>query len=388
LLICFGSYLRTLKALFSCGFEPNERLEEVVGIFPERDQLAVYVGFAPIQIVAAAVLDVLKHKTRLGEDMFSNIVNLLVNVAEILVQHGARLSLDAPPLVRSNERTKPSATGDSVGATASDSEIQNRSGLKIQSNKELTQLLGSPRMTAAQTYFKELKPAAGQDHFIFHSDKHQTIENSLAPGGSDDKTCALCWKPFGLLVRKHRCRISVRFVCDECSSHRVLAGREEHRVSDGQFLLAKAEEVKEVNRRLSAAVEHAQRMVQQQQQKQQQQDRQKEPTSQRSRTATAAARLQKLEADDESHRDSLFGGILASMASSLTGSEEGSITAQSDSVAGLSSQLNLTRDQLNERGDKLTTLAEKSDKLVSASRDFASMAKELNRKSNQGFFGW
>jgi hypothetical protein len=43
---------------------------------------------------------------------------------------------------------------------------------------------------------------------------------------------------------------------------------------------------------------------------------------------------------------------------------------------------------LNERGDKLSSLADKSDKLVTAASDFEAMAKELNRKTNQGLFPW
>lgn len=339
-----------------------------------------YVGFAPIQIVAAAALDVLKEKESLSEELFSNVVNLLVNISEVLVRNGARLSLEAPPLFRSADRTKPIALSDSNDA----SEKEDRSGLKIQSNKGLMQLLGSPRIATAQKSYKELKPANGQGRFVFHWDKNQTIENSLAPGGSDDRTCAVCWKPFGMLVRKHRCRISVRFVCEECSSHRVLADGEEHRVTDGQFLLANADEIRDVNRKLNAAIDHELKVKQQQQV-------QKEPPTQRFSAAATAARLQRLEAEEESNRDSLFGGFLAGVASSLAGSDIEPATAgaaQADSISGLSSQLNQTRDQLNERGDKLNTLAEKSDKLVSASQDFAAMAKELNRKSSQGFFGW
>jgi hypothetical protein len=382
------SCFRTLKVLFSCGFEPNERLETVVGSFPEREELSSYVGFAPIQIVAATMLDVLQNRDSLGEELFSNTVNLLVNVVEVLVQNGARTSLEAPPLLRSQERTKLSTTSESNAVVESEKEVVGRSGLKIQSNKELMQLLGSPRMTTAQKDFKDCKAAAVQSHFGFHTDKNEIIENSLAPGGSDDKTCAVCWKPFGLLVRKHRCRISVRFLCDECSSHRVVADGEEHRVSDGQFILAKAEEIKEVNRKLSAAVEHN---IILQQQHLEQAARPRETPGKVFSTAANAARLQRLEAEAESNRDFLLGGIFSSVANSLMGTDDksssGGSASQADSISGLAVQLSQTRDQLNERGDKLNTLAEKSDKLVSASEDFAAMAKELNRKSSQGFFG-
>jgi len=102
----------------------------------------------------------------------------------------------------------------------------------------------------------------------------------------------------------------------------------------------------------------------------------------------AAARLDRLEAEENSNRDSLFGGIVESVTSALGGAEGDNDLSQADTISGLSSQLNQTRDALNQRGDKLSSLADKSDKLVSASQDFAAMAKELNRKSNQGFFSW
>ena len=195
------------------------------------------------------------------------------------------------------------------------------------------------------------------------------IEDSEAPGGSDEKTCAICWKAFGTLMnRKHRCRISRRHVCDECSSKRVVEGKEEHRVSDGQFLLARADEVREESRKLEAAKKK--RMALQQ------------PVT------TTAARLERLEAEESARRDSLFGGVMESMSKAVFGGEEEETgESHAGSVEGLSAQLNQTRDALNERGEKLNTLADKSERLANASKDFASMAKELNRQTqNQGFF--
>ena len=191
------------------------------------------------------------------------------------------------------------------------------------------------------------------------------IEDSAAPGGSDEKSCAICWSSFGKLMnRKHRCRISRRHVCDECSSKRIVEAGEEHRVSDGQFLLARADEAK--SRRLAEA---------------------KERSEKEQHRETTEARLSRLEAEEQSKRDSLFSGVMEGMAKAVFGEDEETEKSQQKNIEGLSSQLNQTRDALNERGEKLNTLAEKSDKLVNASRDFASMAKELNRQSqNQGFF--
>ncbi len=172
-----------------------------------------------------------------------------------------------------------------------------------------------------------------------------------------------------MLVRKHRCRLSRRFVCDECSTQRVIGNGEEHRVSDGQYLLAKSE--------VKAKSDQASKPKNQESYNQQ-------PYS------GTSARLERLEAEENAQRDSLFNGIVSSVSNALAGTEEEDANqrSQADSMSGLSSQLNQTRDALNERGAKLTGLADKSDKLVSASEDFAAMAKELNRKSSQGFFTW
>ena len=89
------------------------------------------------------------------------------------------------------------------------------------------------------------------------------------------------------------------------------------------------------------------------------------------------------------NRDSLFGNVIGSMSKAVFGDdpEEETVAEQTNnSIAGLSAQLNQTRDALNQRGEKLNALAEKSDRLVSASQDFATMAKELNRKTQSGFF--
>ena len=369
------NYFSTLESLFSCGFEPNERIEKVVGTFPEVEELESYVGYAPIQIVAASALDILHKREVIGEAVYSNISKFITNVVVFFVQNGARLSLDAPPMMRSGENRQSSQSSMSEGsATASDAgneqAVMKRADLKIQGNKALMSLFGTPEVTEAQKSWKEMKPVPASSRSIFFTDK-MAIDNSSAPGGSDDKSCAICWKAFGMLVRKHRCRVSRRFVCDECSTKRILGNGEEHRISDGQFLLSKIEAANKMKTTTPA--------VQGQQ-----------PTAQQKPYIGTAARLDRLEAQENENRDSLFGGIVASVTNALGGTEDQDATqmSQADSISGLSSQLNQTRDALNERGDKLSSLADKSDKLVNAASDFEAMAKELNRKTNQGFFSW
>jgi hypothetical protein len=361
-----------LTALFACGFEPNERLERVVGSFPGSEELASYVGFAPIQIVAAALVDSLNKREALGEAFYSGALKLVLNVMRFLVQNGARLSLDKPSTRRAGENRHPSFETSGDASIAGDDDVHHhslRSALKIQMNKDIMKILESSDVLEVQKSWKTLKPAPASTRSVFFTDNKSPLPNSAAPGGSDEKSCAICWKAFGMLVRKHRCRLSRRFVCDECSSQRVIGGNDEHRVSDGQYLLAKAEAC----RKIAPA------------QKQAAQPSKAQPSQ-------AGARLARLEEEENDQRDTLFGGIVSSMTNAISGTveEDSGKTelSQAESISGLSSQLNQTRDALNERGAKLDGLADKSEKLVSASQDFAAMAKELNRKSSQGFFSW
>jgi hypothetical protein len=361
----------TLEELFNCGFEPNERLEGVLESFDGFDELGIHVGFAPIQIVAAAALDASSHKDLLGETLFMSIMGLIANVYELLVKYGARISLDQPPAMRSAQRSCSSIADSSTGSEEGNEDVKpvDRSHLKIQSNKQIADLLGVLRLDSAEMVWNSVKSVQSAGTFIFHSDK-LAIEDSEAPGGSDEKSCAICWKTFGKLInRKHRCRVTRRHVCDQCSSKRVVENDEEHRVSDGQFLLAKADETRSESKRLEAAKELERRV-------------QQHPSA-----SSAAVRLDRLEAEDRDNRDSLFGSVMGSVAKAVFGDEaEETAESRGDTVQGLSDQLNQTRDALNQRGEKLNTLAEKSDKLVNASQDFASMAKELNRKSQGGLF--
>jgi hypothetical protein len=324
--------------------------------------------------VAAALSDVLRETDNLGEVLVDGATKLLTNIIKHMVQNGSRLSLEAPPIARFGERRRPSSQSivTEKDVSESDDDIDqpfkniNRSDLKIQANKDLMKILETEGISVARKTGKP-EPVPASSKSVFFTDK-LAIENSSAPGGSDEKSCAICWKGFGMLVRKHRCRLSRRFICDECSTQRVIFNGEEYRVSDGQFLLAKAE----VNKKLGASDENM-------------------PSCHPQRNSGAAVRLDRLEAEENLQRDSLFGGIVSSVTNALIGTgtgEDANKHSDADMISGLSSQLNQARDALNERGAKLSTLAEKSDKLVSASEDFAAMARELNRKSSQGFFSW
>ena len=373
---------RTLQVLVSRGFEPNERLEGLVNISAGSDDLAMHVGYAPIQILTAAALDASAEKDLLGDTLHTSILGFIANVAEFLIKNGARLSLDPPPSQRSSLRassslqaSSSSISDNSTGGEGTDDSVD-RSTLKTKWHKHLEELLGKLRLNAAQQVWNCIKTAKSSGRAVIRQDNKSAIEDSDAPGGSDEKSCAICWRAFGTLVnRRHRCRITTRHVCDECSSKRIVEVGEEHRISDGQFLLAMADEAKDESLRLKVEKETA---------KAEASPTAKTPAA-KIPANSAAARLHRLEAEEKAQRDSLFGGIMETVTKAVLGQTEEE--APAEQIGGLSALLGQTKDALNERGEKLNTLAEKSDKLVNASKDFATMAKELNKASHsQGLF--
>lgn len=353
--------------LLSCGFEPNERIEGLAEPFFGCEELALHIGFAPIQILAAAAIDATTNKEAIGVTSYLQILKVIADSVEVLVKNGARLSLPPPPTSRGDNRPSTSALDSSVGSEGSADEVHpvDRNQVVIHSNKNLEELLGTLRLQEAQSFWTSIKAVSWSKKSAIHDDTKTPIADCDAPGGSDEKTCAICWSVFGKIRnRRHRCRVTRRHVCDECSSKRVIAEGEEHRISDGQFLLAERDSKQKPD---SPAKSN-----------------QKAAVTQRTSSNAMSARLDRLEAEEKAQRESLFGNVMEKMTKAMLGEKEQ--PSASDQVNGLASQLGQTRDALNARGEKLNTLAEKSDRLVSASQDFASMAKELNKTQNKGMF--
>lgn len=336
--------------------------------FNGSEQLSSYFGFAPIQILYRSGLDVLEHKDRIPETSYGKIVNTIGKIAESMVSKGTCYVMDVP------FSSRPRATESE--AKIEDAKLVARSDqLKIESNKKLAEILGGiDRLKGAQKSWEALEPVSAESKsFVFHTDNKSIIDNCLAPGGSDEKSCFVCWKQFGKLInRKHRCRITERYICDLCSSKRIISNGEEHRVSDGQYLTA-----------LLAGTSPAPKPI--------------PPVAAKRgtggntdpQTKQVTSRLDRLEAAEQADRDSLFGSFLDNASKAVFGEEEETnhqATDQAEGLAGLSNQLGETRNMLLQRGEKLNTLAEKSEKLASASEDFASMAKKLNQSTQGGFF--
>lgn len=344
----------TISVLLDHGFEPNERMDYLHS--PSEDFASEYIGFTPLQILARVGCDMECGKNLLDPDEFSVRMKCIEDVAYVLVCNGGRIAVDNPFPVRLrsiDHVTQDSNQGD-VPQKAYD----------LSTTYLLELFGGKSRVSAARDKFVSYSAVRATPLAIINSDNKSAIPNCALPGGSDEKSCAVCWKAFGTIRnRQHRCRISGRYVCDECSTKRVKDEFTEHRVSDGQFLLARLD-----------AIEADQASL----------------VSSRTNTSSASQlfvpvghKETRAEREDSQNRESLFGGIMEHASNFVFGEGDQRVTS---GLGGITSNLNETRDALNERGQKLDSLAEKAEKMVEASSNFADMAKELRKKSEGGLF--
>ena len=355
------SLVKTVRTLLDHGFEPNERFEGIVGQGDKFKGLSCFVGFSPLQVLALAALDAraiqltkqeLEENDALTLGILRNIMKAIQQLAELLCKNGARINLPPPPPTRLD---RPTPTGCySLKEALDDPETStlqmgNREELKLDGkDNEIINLLGGiNRVNAAQKAFV-IKSTSNTDKSI----KIETASiDSDAPGGSDSNSCAICWSEFGIISnRKHLCRVSQRYVCNDCSMKRLVVNGSEQRVSDGQYLLS-----------ISEALKAAARI---------QANRQEQMKKQRQSVSQARASL----------------GLKSTDGSGNSGdnSSKTELSTQ-DRISNALSGLGQMKDKVLERGDKLNSLQEKSEALEQASLDFANMAKELNRSQNSWF---
>ncbi len=359
--------------LLEHGLEPNERIDRLPDAeFPGAVELNEYVGFSPIQVLALAALDAIALQQvaeQSDESSRLKILGDLAATAEFLVQSGARLGLEPPLLSRRVSRSpSPSLHRSPSTSDKIDGDLRaDRSLSKFESNKQLMKILGGEeRLAAARKSFCALQSVPVTSKLVLLRDKNVALNDSAAPGGSDEKSCAICWKAFGALVnRKHKCRVTMRYICDDCSSRRVISDGEEIRLSDGQFLFARVEAAKEEGQCQQSELER-QRV-------------------QQLRAEKAELRVRRLEAEEESDRESLFSGVIDMASNFVFGEDDQKCD---NDVPGLSQTLGQTRNALVERGAKLEALGEKTSRLADASRDFAQMAKELSKEAQKGGLFW
>ena len=370
-----GSLSNTLKVLFGHGFEPNERIE-IPELSPLFEKLSGFNGFSPLQILGIASIKLSQLKGRLDMELFDELRILLGDIGQILLQHGARINLSIPPHERPRRPISSASFADSEkieDESHGESTIP-RNMLKLDTSEIFMSVIGKDSATTSMDQYSDLRPVVASN-WTKVSDIHDKsrIPDSPKPGGSSEVSCSICWKPFGTLTnRKHRCRIMVTHVCDECSSKRIIWDGKEIRVSDGQYLLALAD--------LKRQTTHDGREMQ---------NAQRASVSQQGSRSLADVRLERLEAEERAQRESLFGGLLDQAASYVLGDATKTPTDDTGKqVDGMVSQLNETRNALLQRGQKLADLNEKSEQMVESSANFAKMARELRKKSEQSWFNF
>ena len=337
--------------LFVSGFEPNERLEGIK--FGKTDDVRIlnqYFGFSPLQILAVTAKEL--NSVDSNDEFCTRAMNVIKSTADVLILNGSRTKFPSPPKSRLDRETPPgciSYTESLDSNMESDPPIIDRDRLKMDDDNMLSLFGGKERVKASQTCFAVMtKPTNGtqNDALNVQSDL-SSVSDSAEPGGSDSNSCAICWSEFGVISnRKQFCQVSTRYVCNDCSSKRLVEGGRDVRVSDGQFLLAKAKESK--------------------------------------RTLLNETNLQPTTADKrkEPNREAKNRLSLGLFGNKSTNHDANSKQSTAERVTSTVSSLNQTRNAVLERGSKLEGLADKTEALSNASLDFANMAKELNRQQN------
>mmetsp|Transcript_11226 Transcript_11226/g.18551 ORF Transcript_11226/g.18551 Transcript_11226/m.18551 type:complete len:996 (+) Transcript_11226:74-3061(+) len=361
-----------IQTLLIHGFEPNERLEGIFCEGNESKRLTTYFGFTPLQILisAAKEVQVFESSNQKEKDVeygraMKNIIEIIHSCAKTLLEKGARLNMPPPPTTRLDRGTSPgcySLKDAMEGTQKSTIPHINRDGLNKLDNKEILTLLGgADRLKAPQKLFASLPKSVDSVGTLQYG---TTSRDSFAPGGSDDCSCAVCWSEFGLISnRKHLCRASGRYVCNDCSTKRVLDNGTEQRITDGLYNLATFEKTtvsgnrkSQVSSRIASACHAASRS---------------DMKSNNSGSSTST-----------SDRNRSFLGLSSSSSSSATDKKEQKNLSATERITSAISGLGQAKDAVMERGAKLEGLAEKTEALNNASVDFMNMAKELERQQN------
>jgi len=127
----------------------------------------------------------------------------------------------------------------------------------------------------------------------------------------------------------------------------------EIRVSDGQFNLARHNQF-QIKEKLSEAREESQ-----------------------------CLNVKEQPSDRENLLGSIKGGIESFMESFTDNNFVSNAKKSNQEVSDLSASLGETRDRLNERGEKLRSLADKTEILAESSRNFAKLAKDLEKSQSK-----
>lgn len=370
---------RSLQALLDLGFEPNERLDASNAHPSILNQMA---GCTPLQILVATALDLIEERLRescvmLDRDM-AIACECVRSAATILVSKGSRVWMDPPPELRPN-RELTRNNHDECYRTGTFRKLDT-SEYNLETQKSAMEILGGiDHLAALSMEWHQNKFVKGaRQNFLQGKGYSQQLSDCLCPGGSDQKSCAICWKSFGRIRnRKYVCRASRRYLCEDCSNNFVLLDGDKRRVSDGQFNLAKedVEKSKEEDR-----LEEIRRR------------KERKMRIEKAQAMRLNNRLQDTLRDEMQAKDDLFGNVGKAVRNFFNDEvEDEDVQSRQRSTMdtiGVVGALNETRNAFIERGEKLNNLCEKTDALKNASRDFAKMAKQLADSQDKGIFGW
>jgi len=214
-----------LQILLEHGFEPNERIELVENRSSLSEKFKRFAGFSPIQIIYSLFHDYIQSQT-ITEVTLSSIKQILVSAAEVLIEFGARVDISHPPSVRPHRSKYHSREMDFNIHTEYQGELFDDEERR---NIALCAWSEAPCLDASWI-------SIDQDLLIF------PIPDSECPGGNDHNSCSICWKDLtsSTVVMKERkiCVLSKRYICQECSTKRFLDGVGQiYHISDGQYNL-------------------------------------------------------------------------------------------------------------------------------------------------------
>jgi len=402
-----ASILETLQVILDKGFEPNERIEVHSTHIPIVNEMS---GFAPLQILAVAALDLLDKANSLEQSKSNQDLQIaapiLSSCAEMLVRNGAHVFADSPTSADRLNRGPPKKVKKQksqdienvVGSTFILRQVD-RSDINMEKNKDLLRLLGgADRLASARAKYQKVKSIDGKgikQSYLQGKGLSIKVDDCPLPGGSDDKSCAICWKKFGAIRnRKHICRASKKYCCEDCSGRTVVIDGDPRRVSDGQFNMLKFELGRKVEQDRVDKVKHRKdRVAQIERMRAARSPYGASKIDANTNAANANNRLRAVEKDEDAAKQNLFGNIGKSLQNFFmeeveVEKEQDSSKKTNDNVAGVMSALGQTRQAFNERGEKLNTLVEKTAALNNASEDFAKMARELKESQEKGIFGW
>ena len=201
-----------------------------------EEELGGFAGYAPIQILALVALELEAVKEEIDGGIYIEKKYSISAVAEFLVKNGARISLELPQQKRLRRQS----------STTSDSDEKeprkiNMLSIRLDTDKQTLGLLGGEdRLQRARKEWTDQGKVPGSAPTKLLKDDKASFNDTNTAGGSDSMSCAICWTAFGTLMNcKNKCRVSRWYVCDDCSTKRIMKDGTEHRVSDGQFLLEK-----------------------------------------------------------------------------------------------------------------------------------------------------